>query len=112
MPDRLNKFYARFDRDNLETGSRSAAAADVSEQEPPFVVYPEDVVRVLSGLNVRKAAGPDRITPRLLRSCSRQLADILAGIFNWSLNLAKLPQTFKDSIIVPVPKRKIDQFPE
>ena len=51
--------------DNLETGSRSAAAADVSEQEPPFVVYPEDVVRVLSGLNVRKAAGPDRITPRL-----------------------------------------------
>ncbi len=36
-------------------------------------------------MNVRKAAGPDGITGRVLRSCADQLAGLYTSIFNKSL---------------------------
>ncbi len=36
-------------------------------------------------MNVRKAAGPDGITGRVLRSCADQLAGLFTSIFNESL---------------------------
>ncbi len=36
-------------------------------------------------MNVRKAAGPDGITGRILRSCADQLAGLFTSIFNESL---------------------------
>ena len=64
-----------------------------------------DTCRVFSRLNVRKASGPDGISSRLLKSCSDELSFIFTSIFNWSLTLCKIPQVFKKSVIVPVPKR-------
>ena len=56
-------------------------------------------------MNVRKAAGPDEVTPRLLRACSSQLSSIFADIFNRSLSTCRVPNIFKKSIIIPVPKK-------
>ncbi len=39
----------------------------------------------LKRVNVRKAAGPDGITGRVLRSCADQLAGLFTSIFNESL---------------------------
>ena len=59
LPDRLNEFYARFDRpfDIPPVTSESLP--------PPFEVTLGDLRRTLSKLNVRKASGPDGICPRL-----------------------------------------------
>ncbi len=55
-------------------------------------------------LNVRKAAGPAGITDRVLRSCTDQLADLFASIFNESLTTSEVHTSFKKSVIIPVPK--------
>ncbi|TWW55978.1 hypothetical protein D4764_09G0010280 [Takifugu flavidus] len=63
------------------------------------------VRRELERLNQRKAAGPDGISPRVLKSCSRQLCGILQHLFNQSLHLQRIPVLWKTSCLVPVPKK-------
>ncbi|KAI3367035.1 hypothetical protein L3Q82_009669 [Scortum barcoo] len=53
---------------------------------------------------IRKAAGPDGISSRLLKSCADQLCGIFGYTFNLSLKLGRVPQLWKTSCIVPVPK--------
>ncbi len=55
-------------------------------------------------MKVRKAAGPDGITVRVLRSCVDQLAGLFTSIFNESLATSVVPTSFKKSVIIPVPK--------
>ena len=64
-----------------------------------------EVRRVLSRTKVRKAAGPDGIPARVARSCSEQLAPVLTDIFNLSLQHRFVPRSFKESIVIPVPKK-------
>ncbi len=58
----------------------------------------------LKRVNVRKAAGTDGITGRVLRSCADQLAGLFTSIFNESLATSVVPSPFKKSVIIPVPK--------
>ena len=37
-------------------------------------------------LKIRKAAGPDNISARLLKTCASQLSHAFCKLFNWSLN--------------------------
>ncbi len=60
--------------------------------------------RELRRVNIRKAAGPDGITGRVLRSCADQLAGLFTSIFNESLATFVVPTPFKKSVIIPVPK--------
>ncbi len=58
--------------------------------------------------NVRKAAGPDGITGRVLRSTADQLTGLFTSIFNESLATSVVPTFFLKKIIIiviiPVPK--------
>ena len=106
LPDKLNYFYSRFDRENDTTPSPQP----IDEYTPPsFVVSFHDVRRSFARLNERKAAGPDNISPRILKLCSFQLAVPFCDIFNWSLETAVIPQCFKKSTIIPVPKKMSPQ---
>lgn len=52
----------------------------------------------------RKVAGPDGIISRLLKSCTDQLSGMVKYFFNLSLELGRIPQLWKVSCMVPVPK--------
>nr|XP_046228000.1 uncharacterized protein LOC124049921 [Scatophagus argus] len=54
----------------------------------------------LRKLKARKAAGPDSISPKFLRSCTDQLCGIFQNMFNLSLSLARV----QTPCLVPVPK--------
>ena len=101
LPDKLNEFYARFDRDNNTTPIPLPIDTDTP---PPFVINEHDVCRLFSRLNESKAAGPDNIRPRLLRKCALGLAPVFTFIFNWSIEICKVPLCYKMSNIIPVPK--------
>ncbi len=45
----------------------------------------DEIRRALNRVNIRKEAGPDGITGRVLRSCADQLAGLFTSIFNESL---------------------------
>ncbi|MCJ8749343.1 hypothetical protein PDJAM_G00175160 [Pangasius djambal] len=54
---------------------------------------------------IRKAKGPDGVSPACLKACAVQLSSIFTLIFNRSLELCEVPSCFKRSTIIPVPKK-------
>ncbi len=82
----------------------ASASSRQSSDDHVFTVSEDDVRRELRRVNVRKAAGPDGITGRVLRSCADQLAGLFTSIFNESLATSVVPTPFKKSVIIPVPK--------
>ncbi len=75
-----------------------------SSDDHLITVSEDEVRRELKRVNIRKAAGPDGITGRVLRSCANQLAGLFTSIFNESLATSVVPTSFKKSIIIPVHK--------
>ncbi|KAI3355569.1 hypothetical protein L3Q82_018398, partial [Scortum barcoo] len=63
------------------------------------------VKRQLERLHQRKVAGPDGITPRILKTCASQLSPVLGHLYNLSLSQEKVPMLWKTSCLVPVPKK-------
>ena len=83
-------------------------SAPVSSPPPPtddtLSLTTNQVRRELQKCKARKAAGPDGISSRLLKSCADQLCGIVELLFNLSLKQGRVPQLWKTSCVVPVPK--------
>jgi hypothetical protein len=62
------------------------------------------VNKTFEQINIHKAAGPDRFSGRVLRTCADQLSSVFTDIFNISLTESVIPTCFKQTTIVPVPK--------
>ncbi len=103
LAEELNTFYGRFERNGGATLPISASGSSRQSSDHVFTVSEDDVRRELRRVNVRKAAGPDGITGRVLRSCADQLAGLFTSIFNESLATSVVPTPFKKSVIIPVP---------
>ena len=71
---------------------------------PP--ITSSQVRQELSKLRVNKAMGPENINPRLLKARAGQLAEVIQHLFSLSLRLRRVPQLWKTSCIIPVPKKK------
>ncbi|XP_078802582.1 uncharacterized protein LOC144991990 [Oryzias latipes] len=76
-----------------------------------LLITSTQVRRELERLNQRKAAGPDGISPRVLKNCSSQLCGVLQHLYNLSLNLQRIPVLWKTSCLVPVPKKNHPESP-
>ncbi len=106
LAEELNTFYGRFECNGGATLPISASGSSRQSSDHVFTVSEDEVRRELRRVNVRKAAGPDGITGRVLRSCADQLAGLFTSIFNESLATSVVPTSFKKSVIIPVPKSK------
>ncbi|KAI3356593.1 hypothetical protein L3Q82_017793, partial [Scortum barcoo] len=119
--NQLNHFFNRFDHPNPFTPLNTAAPtlgallpqAVTSKKEdtspppltPPTTITAAQVCGELRRLRPSKAAGPDGVSPRLLKACARELGHPLQRIFNLSLGQGRVPQLWKTSCIIPVPKK-------
>ncbi len=105
LAEELNTFYGRFDCNGGANLPISMSGSSRQSSYDHVITFSEDDVRrELKRVNVRKAAGPDGITGRVLRSCADQLAGLFTSIFNESLATSVVPTSFKKSVIIPVPK--------
>ncbi|KAI3354462.1 hypothetical protein L3Q82_018977, partial [Scortum barcoo] len=116
----LNLFFNRFDQASAPPPAQSPLLQPPSQSLPPVPLAPpvppppshdphllltsHQVRNALKKNRARKAAGPDGISSRLLKSCADQLCGIFGYTFNLSLKLGRVPQLWKTSCIVPVPK--------
>jgi hypothetical protein len=101
----LNMFYARFDshdfsalRSNLVNQLKGSDAENIEITE-------SDVLKCLKSLKTGKAGGPDKINADILKLCASPLAGTLRNIFQQSLNECHIPNQWKLSEIIPVPKK-------
>ena len=67
--------------------------------------HSEDIFNILKMLNANKAAGPDGIHGKVLKSCARSLAYPLSILFNLSFVTGCIPQDWKLASVVPVFKK-------
>uniref|UniRef100_A0A3P9LKD5 Reverse transcriptase domain-containing protein n=1 Tax=Oryzias latipes TaxID=8090 RepID=A0A3P9LKD5_ORYLA len=120
----LNLFFNRLDQ--LPTPTLSFPPLLHSTTPTPIVLHPDtpddsacspppsptptlpltkaQVRWQLRKTKARKASGPDGISPRLLRTCADELCSVMLYMFSLSLKLGKVPQLWKTSCVVPVPK--------
>ncbi|XP_031632455.1 uncharacterized protein LOC116346514 [Contarinia nasturtii] len=61
-----------------------------------------DVLKALQSINMNKGAGPDGISPKLLKNCAKSLATPLTVLFRKSLHQGCVPDVLKKSRIVPI----------
>ncbi len=93
----LNNFYGRFEcNSGAILPSSASRSSRQSSNDYAITLSEDDVRRELRRVNVRKAAGPDGITGRVLRSCADQLAGLFTSIFNESLATSVVPTPFKN----------------
>ena len=63
-----------------------------------------NILEALTGLNLKKGIGPDKVSPLLLHNCANSLSVPLTFIFNKSLSVGIFPQKWKISYISPIHK--------
>ena len=71
-----------------------------------ITVDPKGVAKLLDGLNVHKASGPDGLNARVLKECSNEISSILALIYNESLARGDVPDEWRQANVSPVIKKR------
>ena len=103
--EKLNEFYCRYERNDVkenlyetieELKAKGLMEGECDEVERSLV---ESTFR---RLKIRKVAGPDNISARLLKTRASQLSYVFCKLFNWSLNDSTVPSVWKHSVICPV----------
>lgn len=100
----LNDFYTRFDNDD-RAAECSVLRDHLSEAQNPCDITTHEVFELFRNLEARKSCGPDKVSPKLLRSCAHILAPVYTVLFNMSLNTGSVPPAWKTGEIIPIPKK-------
>ena len=79
-------------------------SGDVQHTNPPTVTKFR-VLKKLTRLNPAKTSGPDGILTWLLKENADLLTQVVSDILNCSYSQARLPQSWKEADIAPVPKQ-------
>ncbi|KAL0163294.1 hypothetical protein M9458_042690, partial [Cirrhinus mrigala] len=105
LADDLNEFYCS--PPNCPTAQPSTPCLSIppTVSQPALKICEGDVCKVFRKQKIRKAKGPDGVSPACLKACAVQLSSIFTLIFNRSLELCMVPSCFKCSTIIPVPKK-------
>ncbi|GAA6085469.1 uncharacterized protein LOC122764210 isoform X1 [Tachysurus ichikawai] len=91
LAEKLNHFFARFEVKQSTTNSAHSSTSGTYH----LTLQEHEVRSVLKTVNTRKAAGPDGITGKVLKTCRNQLAGIFTKIFNLSLSSPIIPPFLK-----------------
>ena len=97
------QFQSAFTReDDSEPPSKGASPFSSMGD---ITVDPKGVTKLLDGLNVHKASGPDGLNARVLKECSNEISPILAVIYNESLARGEVPDEWRQANVSPVFKK-------
>ena len=64
-----------------------------------------DVLKTIEKMDTNKAAGPDKISPRILKETKHQVSKPLSILFNKSLIVGKVPSDWKCANVTPIFKK-------
>ena len=100
----LNKQYSSVFTPIKEEVIPSSPQPGISKM-PHIFVEQEGVKKLLSSLNPNKAAGPDRISSRVLKELADELYRPLTTLFQNSLNSGLVPNQWKSGLVTPIFKK-------
>ncbi|KAK3546210.1 hypothetical protein QTP70_025211 [Hemibagrus guttatus] len=91
---------------DVKTSQVDTQTTPLPRDEPVIILESHQVRSTMRKIDITKAAGPERVPGRTLKSCADQLAGVFTNIFNLSLQQALVPTCLKSTTIVPVPKKQ------
>lgn len=95
---------AHLARVDAEVERRSTLPPSEDPDAPLPPVTPDEVADVIKGLHHRKAPGRDGMTNRVFKLLPAQLIVLLTAIFNGALAHNMFPQSWKEAIVIGIPK--------
>ena len=105
MARELNNFFGSvFTQEDL-TVIPEAEEEEVQQNMPPITVSQQDVLKKIRALRKDAAAGPDGLTPRILKEFEAQLAIPLAILFNKSIRTGEIPEDWRKANVTPIFKK-------
>ncbi|MFN9999698.1 MAG: hypothetical protein ACK559_01090, partial [bacterium] len=105
MSRELNNFFGSvFTQEDL-TVIPEAKEEEVQQNMPPITVSQQDVLKKIRALRKDAAAGPDGLTPRVLKEFEAQLAIPLEILFNKSIRTGEIPEDWKHAHVTPIFKK-------
>ena len=72
---------------------------------PPIDITSEGVIKLLRGLDPRKATGPDNISSSALKHLADHLAPPLVTLMKASLSLGEVPNDWRTAKVIPIYKK-------
>ena len=103
----LNQFFSNcFNRSEppLDTSDIEQMRVHPDLCPPELLCSDEEILELLQALDTNKASGPDGIAARMLKSTASVIAPSLKTLFNYSVMNGVVPDEWKNSNIVPIPK--------
>ena len=100
--------FTKEDCSNLHTLTPETSHPTIADT---FNISPDDVYRELCRLNVKKACGPDSITPFLFKAAAEHISVPLSHLFNQSLSTGTLPFDWVSGNVVPIHKQNDKHVP-
>ena len=76
---------------------------------PEIEITSEEVYTLLSNVNSSKAAGPNKITARILVMCTEELAPVLADFYQQTLEEESVPTEWQAANVAPIFKKGTEQ---
>ena len=100
----LNRQYCSvFNKDNR--GNEPTKDGSRVPTMPRIIVDNNGVMKILKSLNPNKAAGPDKISPRLLKELADVLCNPLTEIFQATLDSGTVPTQWRNALVTPIYKK-------
>ena len=102
----LNQFYARFDAFDFRTVNNQLCDELRSQVDDSnrIELSASSIQKSFKNAKVNKAAGPDGVSGRILKSCHKELSSVFHRLFQWSLDSNIIPRIWKTSTVIPIPK--------
>ena len=82
----------------MQTHSHSSSE---TPRLPEMFCTVAEVEQFLHDLEVSKASGPDKISSRMLKMTATSIAPSITELF---IHMGKIPDQWKESMVVPIPK--------
>ena len=72
---------------------------------PNLEITTPGIEKLLQNVNASKATGPDEIPARLIKECSKELAPVIAALYQQSLDEGEVPKDWKAQNVHPIFKK-------
>ena len=109
----LNNFFSscfNHQQPPLTKSDLDKFPVDPDQCPDDLLCHEDDVVQLLSSLDINKASGPDNISARMLKATAHSIAPSVTKLFNICIRNGTLPSMWKCTNVVPIPKGKeVDQ---
>ena len=103
IANEINNTFIAATRD-IPALDHARLPAYLPSHSPPPTITPEEVYKKLNKIKIGKSEGPDCFPPRLIKDFAYELCFPLTNIFNCSMREGIVPDIWKMSYIVPIPK--------